>query len=208
MDFHIGAPVLLRDGDKIGEVKHVIVDPDTREVVEMVVGESGLLGREVLVPIGAVDRAEEDGVRLELGKDQVDQLQDFVTTRYIAPPPTANAGGGLPVGALYPQPVPPIGAATGLESIGYVPLVEEVSHIPEGDVDLQPGTDVWATDGKIGSVNEVLYDDQTNRLRGFVVKEGIIFHRDVEISIDDVAEITSDRVTLKLSKDEVEKRGS
>lgn len=203
MDFRIGAPVSDRDGDKVGEVKHVIVDPRTGEITEIVLGQSGLLGRDVLVPIGAVMDATHDRVRLALAKDKIDDLKDFVVTHYIAPPPGADWS----TGGLYPQAGFPVGAATGIQSIGYAPIVEEELQIPEGDLDIQPGTEVWATDGKVGQVDEVLYDDQTNRVRGFVVKEGLIFHHDVEVPIVRVAAMSSDRITLRLTKRELEGNG-
>jgi sporulation protein YlmC with PRC-barrel domain len=146
MEFHIGAPIFDRDGDKVGQLKHVIVDPDTREIVEVVLGESGLLGREVLVPIEAVREAMHDRIQLELDKEQIKSLKDFVITRYVIPPSGTLADVPWAGGALYPQPIPLVGAATGIETIAATPLVEEIPQIPENDIDIRSGqpTVRWA----------------------------------------------------------------
>jgi len=204
MDFHIGATIMGREGETLGKLKHVIVDPKTNEVVEIVLGESGLLGRDVIVPVGAVNFADHDTLSVELDKDQADKLQAFAVTHYINPTGEIS---GYPTGALIAPGMSPVGAASGLETIGMVPIVEVTEQIPEGDVDLEPGTEVWATDGRIGSVRDVLVDDQTRRVRGFVVEKGFVFHTDVEIGMDQVATVGADRVTLKVSKAELTPAG-
>ncbi len=203
MDLHIGATILDRDGEGLGKLTHVIVDPKTDEVAEIVLGERGLLGRDVIVPVGAVNSASRDEIHLELSKEQADKLQDFAVSNFIAPPPEAFAGYPWAGAALVGQGLAPVGAATGLESIAYTPVVETAEQIPEGDVDLEPGTEVWASDGKVGTVRDVLVDDQTKRVRGFVIQEGLVFHKSVEVSMDEVATIGADRVTLKVSKAEL-----
>jgi len=200
MDFHIGAEIVGRDGERYGKLSHVIVDPRTNEVVEIVLGESGLTGRDVLVPVGAVNSADHDTITIELDKSQLDKLQTFAIAHYITPEP----GTAAYPGALMAPGYAPVGAATGIETIGMTPIVEVTEQIPEGDVDLEPGTEVWATDGKVGSIRDVLVDEQTNRVRGFVVEEGLFFHHDVEIGFDQVASVGADRVTLKVTKAELE----
>lgn len=203
MDFHIGAPIYDRDGDHVGNVKHVVIDPETREVAEIVLGESGILGREVVVPIGAVETAEQDRVDVALDREQVKGLTDFTVTSYQAPPPELFGGAPWANAGLVAQGVAPVGAATGLESIAFTPIVDTTQHIPEGDVDLSPGTDVYASDGKVGSIRDVIVDEQTNRVRAFIVEKGFVFHEDVEVSVDQVARFDDNRVTLTVAKEDL-----
>ena len=81
-----------------------------------------------------------------------------------------------------------------------MPVTEQV---PEGDVVIEPGTEVWATDGKVGTVKDVLVDDSSGKINGFVIQEGHLFHTSVNVSLEQVAGIDDSRVTLKVSKAEL-----
>ena len=59
------------------------------------------------------------------------------------------------------------------------------------------------TDGKIGVVDRVLLDAQTQRLDGFVVREGVILTHDVVIPARWIADTSPDVVRLNVSKDQV-----
>jgi len=203
MEFRIGCHIVDKNGTRLGKLTHVVVDPATKEVAEIVLGESGILGRDALVPVGAVTTAEHDQIQLELTKDQIGNLKDFVLSHFVEPVgDSGSAAWGT--GSLIAQGVGPVGAASGMEGLAYTPIVESEEQIPEGDVDLRPGTEVWASDGKIGHVDDVLVDEETKRVRGFLVKEGHIFHHDVEVSLKQVANIGTDRITLSLSKEDLE----
>lgn len=206
MEFHIGSSIHDRNGEQLGKLTHVIVDPETKEVVDIVADTSGLLGREVIVPVGAINQASEERIDLAIDKDQTTDLKDFLVSSYIAPTPETFAGYPWAGAALVGQGLAPVGAATGLESIAYTPIVDTQEQIPEGDVDIKRGTEVWATDGKIGAVREVVTDEQTKRVRALVVRHGFLFHKDFEIPTERIANIGADRVTLKIAKADVESR--
>jgi uncharacterized protein YrrD len=200
VDFHIGAPIFDRSGQRLGSLKHVIVDPDTKEVAEIVLEQSGIMGRDVVVPLGAVNKAGRESVELALDKEQARALPDFILTKYETPPPDLVSAYPWATGALIAQGMAPVGAAAGLESIAFTPIVDTIEQIPPGDVDLSPGTEVWASDGKIGSIRDVIVDEQTRRIRGFIIESGFLLHKDTEVSLDQVVQISEDRVTLKVSK--------
>lgn len=197
MDFHIGSAILDRDGKRLGTLTHVIVDPRTKQVVEIVLAEGGLIGRDLIVPAGAVNTADAESVKVELDHDQLDKLQSFAVTHYSTP---SFDAGDYPAGALIAPGMAPVGAAAGLETIGMMPIVEVTEQIPEGDIDIEPGTEVWANDGKIGTIRDVMVDEQTRRVTSFVIEKGFWFHSDLEIMLDQVATIGAERVTLKVAK--------
>ena len=60
MEIQRDARVMAADGE-VGRVRHVVVDPETREVTDIVVRQDG---NEWLVPISAVAGVDDDGVRL------------------------------------------------------------------------------------------------------------------------------------------------
>ena len=81
-----GLPLKLKtkvratDG-RIGRVDEFLVDPSTWRITHMILRE-GLIweGKQIMVPVSAIDRIEEDAVHLNLGKKQVKAL----------PPPPDN----------------------------------------------------------------------------------------------------------------------
>src|SRR5947207_2671820 len=90
MDFHLGSDVRGREDEKLGDLRRIVVDPETREVVSLVVQHAGFDERELIVAIGAVDAADHTGIALVLSGDQFNDLEDFANTRNVAPPPVAD----------------------------------------------------------------------------------------------------------------------
>lgn len=73
VDVRRGDPVQASDG-KVGRVEGLAVDPSDHRVTHVLLAEGHLWGtKQVAIPIGAVVRVE-DGIQLDLTKDQVRDL--------------------------------------------------------------------------------------------------------------------------------------
>jgi sporulation protein YlmC with PRC-barrel domain len=73
VEFRRGEPVHATDGP-IGRVRGLVVDPKDRHVTHFLLDEGHLWGaKQVAIPIGVVTRVD-DGVRISLTKDQVQDL--------------------------------------------------------------------------------------------------------------------------------------
>jgi sporulation protein YlmC with PRC-barrel domain len=82
VEVHRGDHVHATDGH-IGQVQGLVVDPDSHHVTHVLLQEGHLWGRkEVAIPIGAVTGIE-DGIRLNITKQQVQDLPP-VDTRHPA----------------------------------------------------------------------------------------------------------------------------
>lgn len=208
MQLHLGADVRGREDEKLGELRRVLYDPATGEVTSLVVQHSGFDERRMLVPIGAIDTADHGGVVLALSRDQFEGLEEAGERYNVAPPPTAD---NLEVAEnLAPEEVPdvpPVGAATGVESIAFTPVVEETSFAPEGIEGVDGDTVIQALDGELGRVADILVDDQTRRIQGFAVEKGLIFKSEVEVPGDVVSEIRPGTIVLNVERDALEGAG-
>jgi sporulation protein YlmC with PRC-barrel domain len=205
MFFHLGSGVRQREGQKLGELRRIGYDPETQQIAYLVVEHSGFEGPEVLVPIDAVQSADDDAVYLELSQEQFDGLEDYDDTRNIAPPPDADHMAVDEIQDPFDVPdVPPVGAATGIESIGFTPVVEETVHLPPGEQVIDSGSSVWATDGKIGHVRDVLVSDETDRITSLVVESGWLFLHDTEIPFEWVANVRPETIILNVDRATVE----
>jgi hypothetical protein len=71
---HGGEHVHATDGD-IGQVRGLVIDPGSHQVTHVLLREGHVFGRkEVAIPIGAVTGVGEDGIRLNITKQQVQGL--------------------------------------------------------------------------------------------------------------------------------------
>jgi uncharacterized protein YrrD len=213
----IGADVLSKEGDSIGQVKHLVVDANDNRVTGLV-ADKGIFDEGRIVSVDYVTSITEKGVTLSLSTNDAKGLPGFVKHEYFQFRDAATIGGlsggtvdlpssgnvwyhygsgsgGLPsTGAtmFYPQPV-----------VGGV-VAQQVSPLEESDVVLDHGTDVVSADGhKIGKVDEILYGDEM-KVTGFVVKAGFLFHHDITVPLDWVAGMAHDHVRLNVPKDVAE----
>jgi uncharacterized protein YrrD len=216
MQIDLGMDVFASDGDKVGSVDRIVVDSNTKQVHKLVV-ERGFLSRESkLVDIDMVTSRQDDGLRLDLTSDQVNELPDYVEHTFVEVPrddwdslpfiqPNAGGAGGY----LYGAPNLGRGYEGAQDSFfdaapANAPILEQQSNIPETDVMISEGTDVYGSDGdKVGSVDEILIGED-GAINGFVVSKGFIFKSDVRIPIDWVASTGDDRVLLCVTAAEAE----
>lgn len=191
----IGADVMGTDGEKLGSIAYVVVRPPEMHVTDVVVSTGALLGRDVVVPVDAVDRVSDGKIYLSLDKEGLERCEDYVEVKFEQPPETWIQSTGIyypasatlwPVGMNYPQP----------SSI-------EV-HAPPGTVGLHEGMDVVSSDGhKVGTVDALDTDPTSEDVTAIVVKEGFLSKHDRRVPVEDIASVKDDKVTLKLSKDEL-----
>ena len=73
-----GADVRTAAGERVGEVRRVVVDLEQQAIVGIVALGRGVLARDMLVPLDLIDSATEHEVQLRLTREQVEQLPDFV----------------------------------------------------------------------------------------------------------------------------------
>lgn len=198
MDFQFGAEVRRPDGGKLGELRRVIYDPDTAQLVSLVVTHTSVDGREVVVPIGTVNSADDGAVALAVTEAQFDTFEDFVLEeRNIAPPPDAAEV----TSDLIHDPIDvadnlPIGAATGIESIAFTPMIEELDNVPPGDFVLDSQTAVWATDCEVGQLRRIRVSDETDRVQSMLVERGTFFKHETEIPFNTVESVQAETIVL------------
>lgn len=208
MDFHFGGDVRGRDGADLGTLRAAVLDPGTDQIVSLVIQHGILDTRRVVAPIGSVTGADGSVVDLEFDQHQFSGLPDYADSRNIAPPPSADnleQRGNIPPENV--PDVPPVGAATGVESIAFTPVIEEDINVPPQDQVISGETVVQASDGEVGNLSDVVVDDQTRRLSAFVVRQGVFFTHDVTIPRDWAVSITPDTITLGVDRAQIHDRG-
>lgn len=209
MRIDMGMDVLSANGDKLGAVEKVVIDPETRNIHKIIVS-SGLINKNhKLVDIDMVQDTG-NGLRIDLTQSQFDELPDFIQERFTTvdqnddnslPFALPNAGGA----GFYLYGAPYVGRGyEGSQDSFFdaapadAPIVENRSNVLETDVVISEGTDVVGSDGeKIGTVDEIVYAED-GALSGFVVKAGFLLTHDVRVPINWVAETGDKHIRLNV----------
>src|SRR5450759_3784191 len=202
MQLQFNCDVLERTDEKVGALEHIVLNRETLEVVYLVVQPAEMEMDEVLVPFGSVEWADDMIVQLAIGKEAFEGLKPFETYYNVAPPPETEPPEepGVP---LVPA-EPPVGAATGIESIAYTPILEENINISASDVVVDYTTVAYATDGEVGKLKRVDANDETKRVMAFVVEADRIVEHDLDVPIDVVSNITQEAITLSARKSDLQ----
>lgn len=166
MRLNVGAPVYDRNDRRIGAIDRVVIDPRTNAITHIVIHKGNFLPRDVVVPANRVVVHHEDDVQIKLTDDEVDALPDFIESEFVAPPE----------GWIPPTPYPPA-ASLWPVGAGYYPVVpvEQRKNVPANSFEIFEGMDVECSDGKIGTIERIHFDEKTGEITSITVSSGLLF---------------------------------
>jgi sporulation protein YlmC with PRC-barrel domain len=180
MDIPINVDVRCADGT-CGRSTYIVIDPATWQVTHVVVREQRFPHTEYLVPVDWVVEATPSSIRLRCTAHQLVEAEPFMETEYV------------------PIEMPPYAGSETLWPYRLLPLQHE--QIPLGELALQPGAGVEATDGRVGRVDELLVEPITGQITHLVLREGHLWgQKNVTIPVAQIDRIEEDTVYLKLDK--------
>ena len=199
-----GAEIYSSEGQKLGNLDRVIIDPNTKEVTHLVIEKGLLFPTNKVVAIDMVNPVIKDNIALLGPQKDIDDFQDFEETHYVDLEQ-----------ADYPDPetqavywYPPTNFAwwrTGMDMI-YPPMPVYVrktkQNIPEGTIAVEEGAKVLSRDDKhVGNVEQVIVDSQDNRVTHFVISEGLLFKEQKLIPVFWISAIDEHEVRLSVDAD-------
>jgi uncharacterized protein YrrD len=180
MRFSKDANVFTADGEKVGEVERVVINPRINEVTHIVVRQGFLFTEDKVVPVDLIASATDERVALREDAGDLDAVPNFEEEHYIPLDEMEKRRTETP--AYFPSPVywyppyytHPYGPPGPLLMR---PVVKETEqNIPEGTVALEEGARVLTADGEhVGDVEQVLTEPQADRVTHFVIAEGLLF---------------------------------
>ncbi len=202
MEIPLNAPVECTDG-VCGHSAYVLINPIADQVTDLVVKEDTFPNTEYIVPVGLVADTIIDTIRLGCSKAELEKLDRFIKTKFIEERVPERyysyTSGTYGLGANYyfPYVIP--------ETM-QVPVEEK--QIPPGELAVQRGTRVQATDGYVGRVDEFVVNPENGHITHLVLREGHLWGRkDVIIPVAELAatdKTGDDTVVLKLNKRQIE----
>lgn len=184
MKFKEGTHIYTKDGEDVGEIDRVVLDPRTNEVTHVVVRQGFLFTEDKVVPIEWIDAAEEEVVTLREDIEDLDALPVFEQERYVVANSEVEdiwpATGATPPVYSHPAPGTAWWQYPGYPGfvgpyIGDPAVRRTVRAVPADEVALKEGADVITRDGEhAGTIDEVLLDDETERATHFVIEQGLV----------------------------------
>ena len=206
-EFTIGAEVTCEDGS-CGFLRSVVIDPIARAITHLVVEPRHQRYAGHLVPIDLVDTTAND-LRLRCTIGQFEALEDAEEAEFL---PGAPGQWGYQQNQMLSLPffghgmggMGMAGMGMGGMSMGGDPRAVTFDKVPAGEVEIRRGQHVHATDGHIGRVHGFVVDPGDHQVTHVLLAEGHLWgEKEVAIPIGDVAEVDSDGIRLRLTRDEV-----
>jgi sporulation protein YlmC with PRC-barrel domain len=199
MEIPLQAQVECSDG-VCGRSIYVLINPVSDQVTHLVVKEDSAPNKEYVVPVEFVSETIADTIQLRCNKAELENMDPFVQKEFIDEKVIDEdykySGGMYGVGSYYyPYVIP--------EKKVQVPV--EHLQIPPGELAVQRGTRVEATDGYVGRVDEFVVNPENSHITHLVMREGHLWgQKDVIIPISAIDKPSEDTVYLNLDKRQIE----
>jgi len=213
MEIKENTDVFTPDGQKVGQISRMVIDPKTKELTHLVVQKGFLFTKNKVVAVDDVQYATEDRVVLKKGCEDPDKFPDFEETHFIEVDATGksvrrDADKLGPLAWYYPMP----GGAWwsthmgNYPGYGKPPFVRKTTlNIPEGTVPLEEGAKVLSKEGQhVGDVETVYADDAEQRVTHLLIAKGLISKSYRLIPSMWVASVSEEAVRLSVDEPFVE----
>jgi sporulation protein YlmC with PRC-barrel domain len=198
-DLNIGATVHC-EGDVCGRLAKVVVDTYTQRITDLIVAGRLPLSTDRVVPIDAVERADNDDVHLSLSTDELKAYPEYRDVEYTEP------SSGVQEGAYQRGDV-------RCYNMTYtyaceMPVVPRVRHEVQAGVDadrvvIGRGMRVLNAHGEVARVDHVLIDPENDEITHLVLRRGLVPRYPI-LPIEEVDEFGDEVVTVDLSEEQVE----
>ena len=218
--------VYTADGQQIGVIDRVVLDPSTNEISHLVIRQGWLFTEDKVVPIELVDLTDGDRIGLRRDVKNLDQLPPFEEVSYIpytgdaasatSEPPAADEANDRATTTTYTKVTdaftlygyPRIGMGWPEMNLGYYGYPDELykvkvkRHIPTGTVALQEGAVVVDSQGeRVGTIRQIMINEQTKEATHLLIAEGWLFREERLVPINWVKAVTEAEVQLYVKTD-------
>jgi uncharacterized protein YrrD len=177
MQYKSNADVLSSEGKKIGRLERVVVDPQSKNVTDIVIKKGLLFTKDKVVPADRVETATEDRVMLKKGAEAPEELPDFEEKHYLPvdDPDTFFKEREYARPTIWYYPLPGVGWWRTYPAHSKPAFVSRTErNIPEGTVPVEEGAQVVSSDGHhVGDVERVYTEPEEQRVTHLLLSKGL-----------------------------------
>lgn len=194
IEIPLDAAVTCTDGD-VGVSSAIVLNRWTRRATRLVVEDRGFAPIERLVPMDRVAASSSDLIELDCAAADLDGMERFRETFYLQSAGPGPDDSDSTADAIL---VEPFGNVEG----HYLPVVEE--RVPQGEVAIERGMAVEATDGGVGKAAGLLVDSLGGRVSHLMVTERHLFRlAKVAVPLESIQRVGASAIHLRLDKEAV-----
>jgi uncharacterized protein YrrD len=214
MRVHLGDPVRSQDGQDLGAIKHLVLDPNNGYVKCVVIEKGHVLVDDVEMPLNALARWQDGAVFVGYTEDEVKAMPRFNAQQYEPLPPDyfepeARYGYG---GVIWPMTnsFPPFTAGGYPLAAPWLPVLagplsprneKSRTAIDRNNAVIEAGDDVISADGhNVGEVHTLTFDTDNGKPLSLVVRRGILFHEDIALPAQTIASVDDGVVFLNVER--------
>lgn len=196
MQFKQDASVYSADGEKVGQIERVVIDPDSREITHVIVRRGALFTEDRVIPVELVATTSEDQATLRADAGDLGELPYFEVNQYVNLDQEEIDHADYPADFAPPLYWYPSGGAPPIGYPGYPGqphIIKTERNIPDDTVAVGEGAEVISAEGeRVGEVEKILTDPDDNVVTHFVISKGVLFeeHKLVPVAWVDKVEET------------------
>lgn len=199
MDISLHAKVKCQD-KQCGKVTCVVVNPGSKLVTHIVVQAKGLIGMERLVAVEEILESQSDQITLRCSLVEFSKFESFTESHSI------SEDAQFLDDELEHYHYFPFSTSEFSDTFEYGPWLVETECIPPGELGIHRAAEVYASDGKVGEVDEFLISPNDDKISHLVLREGHLWGQKlVTIPVSEIDRIETDLIYLKLSKQAIKK---
>lgn len=196
MDIATDVHIVCLDGI-YGYLNGIVLNPVTDEITHIVAAEDKLLGEKRLVPLEEITQSTFRYILLRCTLQELAVFDLFTDIEYIpARSRDDYVSTDLEDHTTFSWPF----AST---KPGYIPVEHE--HIPADELMFHHNTVIFATDGKVGFLDDIIVNPDTHKITDLAVRVSYFWgYKDVNIPLKQIERLKQDSIYLKLNKATVE----
>lgn len=196
MDVPLNVDVNCADGPA-GRSTSIILNPINSEVTHVVVK----AGRdEYMVPLDLIVESTPNQIQLRCTQDELLRLDLFVKMQFMG---AEKVNAQLDMQLLSAESDANWWPYSQIDD-QYLDVYSQVEQIPHNELAIHRGSEVRASDGRIGQVDEFLVNPANHHISHLILVEKHLFgRREVTIPVEQIDRIEQDVVYLKLDKQAV-----
>ena len=207
MEIKVGTTVKSTDGEKIGTIDRVVIDPTRDEVTHIVVRKGFLFTEDRVIPVNMLAQTGGGTIVVITTAERLENFPLFEETYFISPDTDKlplELEGASPSPLLY---YPPAGALGNplYAAVLTGAMTEHVNrNIPKHNVAISSDTRITTSDGEdAGHIEKTITDDDGN-ITHLLISKGMIFHTERLIPIYWVYWVSDDELRLSVPTEVVE----